>query len=105
MATVRLTEQAESDLLDVWHYIAQDSTEAADAWIETILRRCDHTAAAPLSGTTRGELAPGLRSIPVGNYVVLYQPTPTGIAVIRVVNGARDFGLLFEAPRLDNPDD
>jgi toxin ParE1/3/4 len=35
-------------------------------------------------GRARPELAPDLRSFPVGNYVVFYRPMPAGIILVRV---------------------
>jgi len=46
----------------------------------------------------RDELAPGLRSLPVGNYVVFYRGREGGIEVIRVLHGARDIDALFNPP-------
>jgi toxin ParE1/3/4 len=35
-------------------------------------------------------LASGLRSFPVGRYVIFYMPTPKGVEIVRVLHGARD---------------
>jgi toxin ParE1/3/4 len=35
-------------------------------------------------GRQRPELAPGLRSFPIGNYVLFYLPLPNGIDLVRV---------------------
>ncbi len=50
-------------------------------------------------GRKREELAPLLRSFPVGNYVIFYRPASGGIQIIRVLHGARDVSKLFG----DNP--
>jgi toxin ParE1/3/4 len=44
----------------------------------------------PLAGRERRELIPGLRSFPVGNYVIFYVPVPDGIEVLRVMSGWQD---------------
>ena len=41
-------------------------------------------------GTARDNLGRGVRSFPVGNYLVLYRIIPDGIEVARVLHGARD---------------
>lgn len=46
--------------------------------------------------TGEAELAPELRSFAVKRYVVFYLPMPEGIAVIRVLHGARDIPLLAD---------
>ncbi len=47
-------------------------------------------AANPLAGRARSELHEGLRSFPVGSYVVFYSPTPEGVEIVRVLHGRRD---------------
>jgi toxin ParE1/3/4 len=46
----------------------------------------------PLLGRERKELAPGLRSFPVGSYILYYLPLPNGIEVVRVRSGYMDVG-------------
>jgi hypothetical protein len=36
------------------------------------------------------ELQRGLRSFPVGSYLVFYLPLPDGVEVVRVMNGRQD---------------
>jgi hypothetical protein len=48
-------------------------------------------------GRLRPELAPHLRSFPIGNYVIFYRLTQEGIEVARVLHGARDIDALFRA--------
>ncbi|HLP91141.1 MAG TPA: type II toxin-antitoxin system RelE/ParE family toxin [Nostocaceae cyanobacterium] len=47
-------------------------------------------------GRSRYELLPGLRSFPVGSYLIFYFPINQSIEVIRVLHGARDIAKLFE---------
>ena len=47
-------------------------------------------ARSPYLGRSREELAPRLRSFPVGDYLIFYRPTKTGIVVVRVLSGYRD---------------
>jgi toxin ParE1/3/4 len=54
-----------------------------DSEFHTLARR-------PQLGRTRPELASGLRSFPVGRYVIFYMPTPKGVEIVRVLHGARD---------------
>ena len=49
----------------------------------------------PEMGTSSEDLAPGLRSFPVGNFVIFYKPWDNGIAVARVLSGHRDLPRLF----------
>ena len=46
-------------------------------------------------GQSRPELLHDLRSFAAGSYIIFYRPTDDGICILRVINGARDFGTLF----------
>jgi toxin ParE1/3/4 len=52
-------------------------------------------ARTPRMGRVRDELAPGLRSFPIGDYLIFYRNVPKGIAVVRVLSGYRDIESLF----------
>jgi len=87
--------QAEADLDEIWLHIAQDDPNSADRFIDLIEERCRLLAENPLMGRSRPELAPGLRSFPVGNYIIFYNPIEGGIEIVRVVSGARNIDALF----------
>ncbi|MBN1764063.1 MAG: type II toxin-antitoxin system RelE/ParE family toxin [Sedimentisphaerales bacterium] len=93
MAKVFRTDIADEDLLDIWLFIAEDSIRAADKWIHTLESKCKQLAENPRLGRLRKELAPNLRSFPVQNYILFYQPVDEGIVLIRVLHGSRDIGF------------
>jgi toxin ParE1/3/4 len=82
--------QAREDLLDIWQYIADDNETAATALLRRIDRAIQMLADNPQAGRERPELAPNLRSFPVGNYVIFYMPGSHGIEVVRVLNARQD---------------
>jgi toxin ParE1/3/4 len=86
---------AESDLDDIWWYIAQDNPEAADKLLDRIEERCQALARFPEMGVNREELMHGLRGLPIGNYVVFYLPIEHGIEIVRVLPGMRDIDAFF----------
>ena len=45
---------------------------------------------------SRDELAPGVRSLAFGRYVVFFEPLQDGIDVVRVLHGTRDIDANFE---------
>ena len=92
----RVSRLAQSDLDDIWFYIAGDNINAADKWIRTILSRFSKLVELPDLGRPREELAPHLRSLPVGRYVIFYRRMNHGIEIVRVLHGARDLPPLFE---------
>lgn len=95
MSEVVLSELAEGDLTEIWVFVAQDSTEAADHLIDEIYERCKLLAHSPKAGRLRPELAPSIRSFAVGSYVVFYRERATGVEVARVLHGRRDIPSVF----------
>jgi toxin ParE1/3/4 len=89
MATYRLSARARRDLAEIWAYIADDSSDQADRFLESIVARLRILAQNPQIGRSRTELHPDLRSFPVREYLILYQARKGGIAVVRVVHGRR----------------
>ncbi|MEP0924824.1 type II toxin-antitoxin system RelE/ParE family toxin [Leptolyngbya sp. ST-U4] len=86
---------AELDLLDIWDYIADDSLDRADEFLDRIEGKLETLALNPGMGRRREELLPGLRSFPIANYVVFYREIKDGIDVIRVLHGSRDIEEIF----------
>jgi plasmid stabilization system protein ParE len=93
----RLSRPAKSDLIEIWTYVAEGSPQAADRLIDRIRSRCDVLARLPQMGRLRPELAEGIRSFPVGRYLILYRERRGGIEVARVRGGEMDLSRLFEA--------
>jgi toxin ParE1/3/4 len=87
--------EADADLFEIALYIAQDDVGASDRFIDALTKKFELLARHPEMGRLRPELAPELRSFPVGNYVIFYQATRDGIEVIRVLSAARDIPSLF----------
>ena len=98
MSQVTRRPLAETDILEIWDYIADDSLAAADRWVDHLDEQFRVLATQPMMGRARDELAPGVRSFPFGRYVVFYVPLDDGIDVVRVLHGARDIDAVF------NPD-
>lgn len=66
MAYVTRRPLAAIDILDIWDYIADDSIEQADRWVDRLDEKLELIATQPLMGRARDELAAGLRSFPFG---------------------------------------
>ena len=95
MPELIISPEAESDLLEIWFYIAQDSPVNADRFLDKLeekaLKLCEFSEI----GLDRPELAEGLKSFPVDHYLLYYRPTSTGIELARVLRGSRDINALF----------
>lgn len=91
MARIIRTRQSREDVIEIWEYVASDSAVAADKLLkkfdETMRRLSEH----PLIGAAQDKFRPGLRSFPVGKYVIFYEVDADGITIIRVLHGARDW--------------
>jgi len=92
---VVLSELAEADLTDIWEFIGQDNSEAADRLIDEIHEQCQFLGATPGAGRQRPDLDPSIRSFAVCNYVIFYRESTRGIKVARVLHGHRDIVSLF----------
>lgn len=88
--SARNSPQTEIDLTSIYNFIADDSVKAADAWLERIEATFDMLAQTPLAGRARDDLAPNLRSFPVGRYIIFYTPVSDGVVVVRVMNSRQD---------------
>ena len=93
-----LQPRAKTDLAEIWEFIADDSDAHADAFIDLIDQKFQVLAQQPGIGRRRDELADGLRSFPVGRYVIFYLTVPGGVQIVRVLHGARDLETTFCEP-------
>ncbi|MEO8631634.1 MAG: type II toxin-antitoxin system RelE/ParE family toxin, partial [Betaproteobacteria bacterium] len=89
--------RALDDLSEIWIFIADDSVAQADSFIDSIDAQLRTLATQPLMGRARDELAPNLRSMPIGRYVIFYEALPDGIVIARVLHSARDVEAQFES--------
>ena len=90
MKPVYVSPEAESDLADIWSYIAGWDEDAADAVIARIRSINDQLSKYPYLGRSRDELTTDLRSMSVKPYIVYYRVCDDAIEIVRVLHGARD---------------
>ncbi|MBD6619434.1 type II toxin-antitoxin system RelE/ParE family toxin [Komarekiella sp. 'clone 1'] len=95
MTNIFKRPQAELDLLEIWEFIAENNLERADEFLDFLDEKLQILARNPGIGRRREELAPGLRSFVVKNFVVFYQEIESRIDVIRVLHGSRDIESIF----------
>jgi toxin ParE1/3/4 len=89
------TPEVEADLVEIALYISRDNPKAADRLLDQFEDCFRRLVKFPGLGRARDELGEGLRSFPVGQYLVFYLPKPDGIELIRVLHGARDLRRIF----------
>lgn len=95
MNTYAITLGAERDLDEIWDRIAQDNPPAADRLLDEFYGKFSILAAYPRIAVVRPDLAPHARSVPAGNYVILYRLVPNGVEIAMVVHGSRDIRAAF----------
>jgi toxin ParE1/3/4 len=94
--------QAYRDLVGIASHIAQDSLDASERFLQAAETTIDRLAEAPEIGSLcpfENPLAADIRVWPVRqfkSYLIFYRPESTGIYVVRVIHGARDWQSLFE---------
>jgi toxin ParE1/3/4 len=92
---VLLSDKASRDLLRIYSYIAERNPTAAEALIRRIDQKFDQLADLPFIGRQRSSLAPGLRSVLVGNHLIFYSVGADSITIVRVIDGRMDIDEEF----------
>ncbi|HEX5846715.1 MAG TPA: type II toxin-antitoxin system RelE/ParE family toxin [Rhodoplanes sp.] len=92
---LRRTARAEEDLIDIWTYIARDNPSAADRLLDLLDEKSRSLARNPRLGAAREDVAPGVRHLPVGRYLILYRDLGDGVEVVRYIHGMRRLQDLF----------
>lgn len=85
-----ISPAARHDLAAIWEYISRDNEEAATDLLQSL-------AELPGLGKSRDiDLAKGLRSYPVGRYVIYFRMRNSKLELVRVIHSARDLTEMFE---------
>jgi len=91
-----ISDEAESDLDDIWDYIAKDSPLKADRFTDQLYRKCIDIANLEGIGRRRDELSEGLLSIPHKKFVIFFEREKKVVNIVRVLRGSRDLDQIFE---------
>ncbi len=88
----RLAPQARAELSSIWNYIATESGNVAiaDDVIDAIAGRFHLLGQYPRMGRARDDLRPGLRSVAVGQYVIVYAIENEDVEILHVFHGRQD---------------
>ena len=91
MPSVVFSRSAQTDLLEAWSFISEQSFEAADHVMDVIEKEAQTLALQPLMGRARPELSASIRCWPTStSYNLYYIPEESGVIVVRVLHHARD---------------
>ena len=92
---LRLTRQAERDLVSIGSWLAERNPRAAHELLDALRRRMMFLKDNPMAGRLRDDIAEGLRGHNVAPYLILYQVDKDELMIVRVVDGRRDLNALF----------
>ena len=95
MSSYRYSSDANADIEEITLYLFDLYPVAAHHFLDALEDTCELLAEHPLLGRLRPELGEGLRSFPIGNYLIFYTPSAHGIDVARVSYGGRDLPGIF----------
>lgn len=93
---VNYTPRALADLEEIHDYIAEQNPMNAARFIDQIEASSSQLGRTPAMGRLREELAPGVRSLALGKYVVFYRIKERSVEILRVVRGCRDIEAIWE---------
>lgn len=92
MPRIRLTNSAQDDLAEIWHYVSveQHSPANADLLLAAFSERFELIASHPQSGEAVEHLRLGARrTIVKKRFLVFFQAEADGILILRVLHGSR----------------
>jgi toxin ParE1/3/4 len=91
----RIAPRAEDDLDAIWLFVAKESgsLDTATRLIDSLTDRFLLLAGFPSVGRRRdAEFGIGIRSFPVGEYLIFYCVEEADVLVLRVLHGKRELG-------------
>lgn len=94
----RLAPEVITELDEIWYYVATESSsvDIADRLIASITDRFLLIAAHPYIGRSRDDLRTGLRSFPVGQYLIIYRVADEDVLILHVTHGRRNLEVLSD---------
>lgn len=95
MAKHIITREAEADIDEMLAYIASDNFDASLVFYDRLINQFERLADNPMAGRARPELNEGLRSFPLGSYLIFYRVWAGEVAITRVIHSARDLDEIF----------
>ncbi len=91
-----MAKSAESDLEEIFEYIAEDNPNAAALLVEELLEKFQMLSENKTLGRERQDLMLDLRGFPHKRYMIFYFSIDEGVEIFRVVHGARDIMEVFK---------
>jgi toxin ParE1/3/4 len=90
-----LSPAAVHDLEEIAAYVAAERASAVGGVLDTIEAACRLVAEYPSVGRARDEIDEGVRSFPVGAYVLFYYVDAEVVGIARILHARRDIAAAF----------
>lgn len=100
MRTLRISARAQQQLREISGYILRESghREVALAFRRRLVAKARQLAELPgILGTARPELGSGIRSTPMGNYILVFRYTQDSLDLLAVIHASRDVVSHFDS--------
>lgn len=98
MSGLYKSPSAENDIIEIWGYIADDSEIRADSFIKELEELFYTIVKTPNIGKSRNELLDGLKSFPIGRYIIFYRIHLNAVEIVRILHSARDIDTDLFSP-------
>ena len=90
--------RALADLDEIFDHIASDSPVRARSYVREIEEACATLRRMPLRGTSRPDLGPGVRALPLWRRVlVVYVATSDRVEILRIFSAGRDYEAIMRS--------
>lgn len=95
MRAITRSDLAREDIAAAFRHLRRHSAPAARRLATEVDRMCRLLRANPFMGKARDDLEPGVRSVVVSGYYLLYTVSDAEVAVVRFIHGRRDLPAAF----------
>ena len=95
MKRLTFSPVARADLLAIARHIAEDNPDRALSFVAELEAKAAQAAERPGSFPA-SDVAPGLRSIVYGRYLLLFRELADEVRIVRVLHSARDLPRAFD---------
>ncbi len=94
-----LAPEAVRDLVQIWRYLKNESSETTADRIESVIRsKFLHLAQFPQTGHTRRDLTDAaVRFFSVYSYLIVYRPETKPLQIVSILHGSRDVATILKA--------
>lgn len=95
MTRLVISSEASRDPSETSDYFLDKSVDAGDRFVTIFEKKCQHLATYPYLERPYQKIMPGLRGLPLLNYIIFYIVSEEAIEILRVISGYRNLPEIF----------